>query len=283
MTRMNKLSTAERVQIVAALVEGNSINSVVRMTGRSNNTILKLLADLGTVCQSFHNERVRGLTTKRVQCDEIWNFCYAKAKNVPADKRGQLGYGDVWTWVAIDADSKLIICWEIGKRDVSHAKSLMFDLADRVTDRIQITSDGYRPYVDAIYRAFGNDIDYAMLQKVFGPDKSGATAQGAGARYSPPVVLAVKQETVCGWPEQNHVSTSYVERSNLTMRMSMRRFTRLTNGFSKKLENLRHAVAINFVYYNFCRIHKTLRVTPAMEAGLANHVWELEELVALLD
>lgn len=276
MTRMNQLTTAERVQIIAALVEGNSINSIVRMTGRSNNTILKLLVDLGEACQKFHDDKVRGVACKRIQVDEIWNFCYAKQKNVPESLKGQLGYGDVWTWVAVDADTKLIVSYLVGLRDSGYATEFMRDVADRLINRVQLTSDGHRSYLEAVEDAFGGDIDYAQLVKVYGAERPGE------ARYSPAVCLAANPHPVCGNPDMSHVSTSYVERSNLTMRMSMRRFTRLTNAFSKKIDNLKHSVAINFVYYNFCRIHKTLRVTPAMEAGLTDHVWELEELVGLL-
>jgi len=274
---MNQLTTAERVQIIAALVEGNSINSIVRMTGRSNNTILKLLVDLGEACQKFHDDKVRGVAAKRIQVDEIWNFCYAKQKNVPENLKGQLGYGDVWTWVAVDADTKLIVSYLVGLRDSGYATEFMRDVADRLINRVQLTSDGHRSYLEAVEDAFGGDIDYAQLVKVYGAERPGE------ARYSPAVCLAANPHPVCGNPDMSHVSTSYVERSNLTMRMSMRRFTRLTNAFSKKIDNLKHSVAINFVYYNFCRIHKTLRVTPAMEAGLTDHIWELDELVNLLD
>ena len=276
MTRMNQLTTAERVQIIAALVEGNSINSIVRMTGRSNNTILKLMVDLGEACQKFHDDKVRGVACKRIQVDEIWNFCYAKQKNVPEALKGQLGYGDVWTWVAVDADTKLIVSYLVGLRDGGYATEFMRDVADRLINRVQLTSDGHRSYLEAVEDAFGGDIDYAQLVKVYGAERPGE------ARYSPAVCLAANPHPVCGNPDMSHVSTSYVERSNLTMRMSMRRFTRLTNAFSKKIDNLKHSVAINFVYYNFCRIHKTLRVTPAMEAGLTDHVWEIDELVRLL-
>ncbi|HEY8751174.1 MAG TPA: IS1 family transposase [Tepidisphaeraceae bacterium] len=273
---MNQLSTAERCQIIGALVEGNSINSIVRMTGRSNNTILKLLADIGTACQKYHDEHVRGLTCKRIQCDEIWNYCYSKEKNVPEDKRGQFGYGDTWTWCAIDADTKLMVSWLVGLRDLSYARPFMQDVADRLIHRVQITTDGLRSYLDAVYNAFGNDIDYAMLVKIYGPDRSTAT------RYSPPQLTAIKTDVHCGNPDERYISTSFVERQNLTMRMQMRRFTRLTNGFSKKVENMKHTVALHFMHYNFCRIHKSIRVTPAMEAKLTDHVWGLEELVALL-
>jgi IS1 family transposase len=274
---MNKLSTEARCRVIAALVEGMSIRATVRMTGTAKNTVVKLLADLGAVCQRFHDEHVRNLKTKRIQADEIWCFCYAKQKNVPAVKQQQFGFGDVWTWTAIDADSKLMIAWHIGGRNTIDAKEIMFDVADRLADRVQITTDGWRPYVDAVYRAFGNDVDYAMLRKIYGPDRS------SPVRYSPPECIGCQQEHISGWPEQKHISTSYVERANLTMRMGMRRYTRLTNAFSKKIDNLKHAVALHFVHYNFCRVHQTLRVTPAMAAGLADHVWELEDLAGLLD
>jgi len=272
---MNQLSTAERVQIIAALVEGNSINSTCRMTGRSKHTVLNLLADMGKACKEYHDQHVRGLTCKRVQVDEIWGFCHCKQKNVPAGKQGQFGYGDVWTWVAIDADTKLIVSYLVGLRDGGYACEFMHDVADRVVNRIQLTSDGHKSYLEAVEDAFVGDIDYAQLVKVYGAEPAGES------RYSPPVCLAAERHPVCGEPNWNDISTSYVERSNLTMRMSMRRLTRLTNGFSKKVENLMHATALNFMYYNFCRIHSAHRVTPAMEAGLADHVWELEEIVSL--
>jgi IS1 family transposase len=247
------------------------------MTGRNKHAVLKLLADIGTACAKYHNEYVRGLTCKRVQVDEVWNFCYAKSKNVPAEKRGQFGYGDVWTWTAVDADTKLIIAYLVGGRDSGYATQFMRDVADRIITRIQLTSDGHKAYLNAVEDAFGGDVDYAQLVKIYGAERAGE------ARYSPPVCLAAERHQVSGEPDYQHISTSYAERSNLTMRMSMRRFTRLTNGFSKKVENMMHAVALNFMYYNYCRIHKTLRVTPAMEAGLTNNVWEIEDLVALID
>jgi IS1 family transposase len=273
---MNKLSTAERCQIISAFVEGNSINSTCRMTGRSKHTVLKLLEDLGEACQRFHDEKVRGLTSKKVQCDELWAFCYSKQKNIPADKQGRFGYGDVWTWTAIDADSKLMISWLVGLRDAGYAIQFMTDVADRLLNRVQLTTDGLKSYLYAVDCAFGNDVDYAQLVKVYGPDRSTPT------RYSPPKLTAIDVKPRIGNPEPRDISTSYVERSNLTVRMMSRRFTRLTNGFSKKVDNMKHAVAITFTFYNFCRIHKTLRVTPAMEAGLTDHVWEIEELVRLL-
>jgi IS1 family transposase len=274
---MNKLNTAERVQIIRCLVEGNSVNSTSRITGRSKHTVLNLLADIGAACQKLHDDRVRGIAIKRLQVDEVWNFCHCKQKNVPAEKRGQFGYGDVWTWTAVDADTKLIVSYLVGGRGNDWAQAFMDDVADRVINRFQLTSDGHRSYLEAVENTFGGEVDYAQLIKVYGKE-----TRETQARYSPGVVLSVELHQISGEPDPAHISTSFVERSNLTMRMSMRRFTRLTNAFSKKIENMRHAVALNFVYYTFCRIHQTLRVTPAMEAGLAHHVWELEELVSLI-
>jgi len=274
---MNKLSRQKRTQIVAALVEGNSIRSTVRMTGASKNTVVKLLADLGSVCAEYHNRVVRNLTCKRVQCDEIWSFCYAKEKNVPEDKKGVYGFGDVWTWTAIDSDTKLVASWFIGRRNAEHAKIFMNDLADRLTNKVQLTTDGLKAYLEAIDDAFSADIDYAILVKLYGAEKTEA------GRYSPAKCIGARTEQVTGKPDKKHVSTSYVERQNLTMRMSMRRFTRLTNGFSKKVENLEHAVALHFMHYNFCRIHRTLRVTPAMEAGITDKLWNVEDIVKLLE
>jgi IS1 family transposase len=273
---MNKLSTKERVQIVAALVEGNSVNSTCRLTGRSNHTVLNLLADLGAACAAYHDEHVRGLACKRIQVDELWGFCYAKQKNVPTELKGKFGYGDVWTWTAVDADTKLIVSYLVGGRGGSFARAFMHDIADRLITRVQLTSDGHNVYADAVDDAFAGEIDYAQLVKVYGAERVGE------ARYSPAVCLAAERHEVCGEPDWDHISTSYAERSNLNIRMACRRLTRLTNAFSKKAENLKHAVALNFMHYNFCRIHKTIRVTPAMEAGLTDHVWELQELVDLL-
>jgi len=270
---MNKLSREEQAQVVAALTEGNSINSVVRMTGISKVTILRLIKILGNACWNWHDEHVRGLKCKRVQCDEIWQFCYAKEKNVPAAKRGQFGYGDVWTWVAIDADSKLNISFLCARRDTQSAIMFMDDVADRIDSRIQLTTDGLRSYLVAVEGAFGLEVDYATLHKLYG------LPPGEERRYSPPICIGTKQAIVSGRPDPEHISTSYIERQNLTMRMSMRRFTRLTNGFSKKIENHVCSVALYTMHYNFCRVHKTLRVTPAMEAGLSDHVWTIEELL----
>jgi IS1 family transposase/lambda repressor-like predicted transcriptional regulator len=274
---MNKLSTSKRVQIVAAMTEGNSLRSISRMTGVSLVTILKLLADLGTVCAERHDSLIRNIHARRVEVDEIWNYCYAKAKNVPEEKKGT-GAGDVWTWVGIDSESKMIISYLVGGRDAEWANHFMLDLASRVSHRIQLTSDGLRHYFAAVENAFGADVDFAMLVKIYG-----ASSDSPESRYSPAKCIGCESHRVMGNPDPAYISTSYIERQNLTMRMSMRRFTRLTNGFSKKLENLRHAVAIHYMHYNFCRVHKTLRVTPAMEAGIANHVWAIEELINLLE
>ncbi len=263
--------------MVAALVEGNSIRATVRMTGVSKPTILKLLGDLGAICAAYQDETIRNVKANRVQVDEIWQFVYAKAKNVPTEKRGQFGFGDVWTWVAIDADSKLIVSWRVGPRDAGTAYELMTDLAGRLAHRIQLTTDGLHQYLNAVEDAFGSGVDYAMLQKIFGSDPDG------DRRYSPATVCGVVSEVITGNPDPKHISTSYIERQNLTMRMSIRRFTRLTNGFSKKLENHAAAVALHYMHYNFCRIHRTLRVTPAMETGLATHVLSIDEIVGLLD
>lgn len=273
---MNRLSVKERAQIVAALVEGNSIRSTCRMTGAAKGTTLKLLADIGKVCAKYHDEHVRNIRSKRVQCDEIWSFCYGKDKNI-SDEQKKEGAGSLWTWTALDADSKLIVSYLCGGRDASWGLSFMEDLASRLATRIQITTDGHRAYAEAIEGAFGMEVDYAMLIKLYG------TPANADTRYSPGEVIGTELKIISGDPNPRYISTSFVERQNLTMRMSMRRFTRLTNAFSKKLENHEHMLALYFMYYNFCRVHQTLRVTPAMEAGLSNHVWSVEELVGLLE
>ena len=262
--------------VIAALVEGNSVRATSRMTGAAKGTILKLLAEVGEACEQYQSRVLRNLSCKKIQCDEIWNFCYAKAKNVPADKQGQFGYGDVWTWVAIDADTKLIPTWTVGKRDAGTAFALIEDLAGRLKNRVQLTTDGLRVYLDAVESAFGSEIDYSMLIKMYGHDS------GEDRGYSPAECIGTRVVPIIGKPKLQHISTSFVERQNLTMRMGMRRFTRLTNAFSKKVDNLRHSVAIHFMHYNFCRVHQTLRVTPAMEAGVADHIWTLEEVVGLL-
>jgi IS1 family transposase len=273
---MNTLDAAKRKQIVACLVEGNSIRATCRMTGAAKGTVLKLLADLGGACRDFHDANVRGLKCQRLQCDEIWSFCGAKDKNVLPDEQ-TFGRGSIWTWTAIDADTKLIAGYHVGTRDAGCAYEFMYDLAARIETRVQLTTDGLKAYINAVADTFGpSNIDYAMLVKLFGE-----TPAGAG-RYSPPACIGIDMRPIMGEPDMAHVSTSYVERQNLTMRMSMRRFTRLTNAFSKKCANLEHAVALHFMHYNFCRVHQTLRVTPAMAAGLSDHVWELAELVALM-
>lgn len=274
---MNKLSMEKRTRVVAALVEGNSIRATARMTGVSKPTILKLLADLGEACAKYQDEHLRDLRSKRVQVDEIWSFCHAKEANLRPSLRGKVGFGDVYTWTALDADSKLIISWLVGRRDGMHAERFINDAAQRLRFRVQLTSDGHRPYLEAVEEAFGGDIDYAMLVKLYGAEPEGEK------RYSPAQCIGIRQTVISGSPDPARVSTSYVERQNLTMRMNMRRFTRLTNGFSKKIENHAHAVALYFMHYNFARIHQTLRVTPAMEAGISDHVWTLEEIVDLLE
>jgi IS1 family transposase len=273
---MNKLSNEQRVLIVKTLVDGMGINATCRITGAAKNTVLKLLAELGEACAKFHDEKVRGVSAKRIQCDEIWSFVYSKNKNVPADLKGVFGYGDVWTWTAIDADSKLIVSYMLGLRDSGYAHEFMNDVAGRLVNKVQLTTDGLKAYLDAVDDAFGGEVDYAQLIKIYGPEKAGA------GRYSPPTIIGTEEKAICGEPEKKHVSTSFVERQNLSMRMGMRRFTRLTNAHSKKVENHAHMLAIYFAHYNFCKIHSTLRVTPAMEAGFTKHVWEIEELLALL-
>ncbi|HVB33740.1 MAG TPA: IS1 family transposase [Patescibacteria group bacterium] len=274
---MNKLSTEKRRQVVAALVEGNGIRATVRMTGVSKNTIAKLLVELGAACSEYLDKALINLNSKRIQCDEIWSFCYAKEKNLRGELRGKFGYGDVWTWVGMDADSKLIVSWLVAGRDAGSAYGFMQDLAKRLANRVQLTTDGHRPYLNAVEDSFGSEIDYAMLVKLYGNDGSNDT------RYSPAECIGCREVAISGKPDSRHVSTSFVERQNLTMRMHMRRFTRLTNAHSKKVENHIASIAIHYMHYNFCRVHETLRVTPAMEAGIADHVWSIEEMISLLD
>jgi len=274
---MNRLPIDKRAQVVNALVEGNSIRATCRMTGCCKDAVLKLIRDMGAACAAFHKSAVRGIVVQRVQCDEVWSFCYAKAKNVPEEKKGT-GAGDVWTWTAIDADTKLILSYLCGGRDASWACQFMEDLASRVTTRIQITTDGHRAYAEAVEGAFGMDVDYAMLIKLYG-----APTDSPDTRYSPAQCIGIRTGILSGSPDPQHISTSYVERQNLNLRMGVRRFTRLTNAFSKKFENHCHMVAIYHAFYNFCRVHQTLRVTPAMEAGLTDHVWTVEELVSIME
>jgi IS1 family transposase len=274
---MNKLSIEKRAQVVGCLVEGMSIRSTVRITGAAKNTVTKLVVELGAACAEYQDKALRDLPCKRVECDEIWSFCYAKEKNVPQDLKGQLGYGDIYTWTALCADTKLIASFMVGKRDAEYGNAFMLDLASRLKNRIQLTTDGHKVYLYAVENAFGHDIDYAMLIKVYGK-----ATKDDERKYSPVECTGTEIVTITGDPEEKHISTSYVERQNLTMRMSMRRFTRPTNGFSKKIENHFFATALYFMYYNFGRIHKTLRVTPAMEAGISDHVWTLEEIAGLV-
>jgi IS1 family transposase len=274
---VNKLNTEDRARIVAALVEGNSMRAVSRMTGIARNTINKLLVDLGRACSDYQDKAFRNLKSKRIQCDEIWSFVYAKEKNCLPEHKAK-GAGDIWTWVALDPDSKLVPCWFVGQRHAGCAYHFLSDLKDRLTSRVQLTTDGHRAYLHAVEDVFGTEIDFAMLQKIYG-----AAEQGPETRYSPAICMGARKAVITGNPDHAHISTSYVERQNLTMRMSMRRFTRLTNGFSKKVENHEHMLALHYMFYNFARIHQSLRVTPAMEAGVSDHVWEMDEIVGLLD
>src|ERR1700730_15152231 len=273
---MNRLTKERQTQIIKCLCEGLGIRATVRMTGASKNTIVKLLAEIGEACNKYQDITLRNLPCKKIQCDEIWSFCYAKDKNVPREKRGQFGFGDVWTWTALCADTKLIVSWQVGDRDAGVAHAFMEDLAGRLANRVQLTTDGHRVYLNAIEHAFGSNVDYAMLVKLYGQERD------KEATYSPAKVITCRAVRIIGDPETKHISTSYVERSNLTMRMSMRRFARLTNAFSKKVENHIAALSLYFMYYNFCRVHQTLRLTPAMEAGVSDHIWEIEEIMDLL-
>lgn len=272
---MNKLPIQKRAQILGLLVEGTSLRATSRLADVSINTVTKLLVDVGSACADYQDKTLRNLTCKRVQVDEIWSFVYAKEKNVPAAAAAPETAGDVWTWTALDADTKLIAAWMVGDRSYMTARVFIDDLADRLANRIQLTSDGHRAYLQAVEESFGGAIDYAQLVKIYGASPEGEK------RYSPAQCIGAEMKGVSGNPDPKHISTSYVERQNLTMRMSMRRFTRLTNAFSKKIENHAHAIALHFMHYNFGRIHKTLRVTPAMAAGMSDHVWSLEEIAAL--
>ena len=273
---MNKLPTAKRAEILGLMVEGVSIRAITRITGVSKNTVVKLLEDAGKAFSDYQDRLLRGLTCKRVQVDEIWAFVYAKAKNVESAKAAPEGAGDCWTWLAIDADTKLIPSFYVGSRDAGAAQSFIGDLALRLTNRVQLTSDGHKPYLQAVEQSFGADVDFAQLVKIYGD----APAEG---RYSPGVCIGADKRHVEGNPDPQHISTSYSERANLTLRMGARRFTRLTNAFSKKVENHAHSVAIHTMHYNFVRIHQTLRCTPAMEAGVTTTLWELGDMVKVLE
>jgi len=278
---MNKLSLERKVRVIKALVDGNSIRATCRITDTAKGPVIRLVRDVGKVCAEYPDNNLRNLSCQRIECDDIWSFCYAKAKNVPRDKQNQFGYGDVWTFVALDSDTKLVLSWLVGLRELECAYEFAKDIKERLSSRVQLTTDGHRMYYEAVRNAFDNDIDYTMLVKYYG------NAQDEDGRYSPPKCTQAKAKLVNGSPDMARVSTSYIERQNLTMRMSMRRFTRLTNGFSKKVENLEYAVALHFMYYNFARSHKTLTnpypKTPAMVAGLTDHIWTVDEIVQLVN
>jgi IS1 family transposase len=275
---MNKLDTKARAQILHLLCEGQSIRAVTRVTGASKNTVTKLLVDAGKACMAYHDANVRNVKAKRIQVDEIWSFTYAKEKNVATAKAAPADAGDTWTWTAIEADTKLIVSYFVGRRDGECAMWFMDDLASRLANRVQLTSDGHKAYLEAVEGAFGCDVDYAMLVKIYG-----SAPESAKGRYSPAECTGARKEKIEGKPDPAHVSTSYVERNNLTMRMHMRRFTRLTNGFSKKVENHAYAVALHMMYYNFVRTHSKLRMSPAMAAGVSDRLWEVADIVALVE
>ncbi|QDM26739.1 DDE-type integrase/transposase/recombinase [Tardiphaga sp. vice304] len=274
---MNKLDSAERARILHLLCEGNSIRAITRLTGVSKITVSKLLIDAGKACMAFHDANVRQVEAKRIQVDEIWSFTYAKQKNVAKAKAAPAQAGDTWTWTALDADSKMIVSYFVGGRDGECAMWFMDDLRSRLANRVQLTSDGHRAYLEAVEGAFGGDVDYAQLVKIYG-----SSPESARGRYSPAECTGARKERVEGSPDPAHISTSYVERSNLTIRMHMRRFTRLTNGFSKKVENHAYAVALHMMYYNFVRTHSKLRMSPAMAAGVSDRLWEVSDIVALV-
>ncbi|MFL5340058.1 MAG: IS1 family transposase [Gemmataceae bacterium] len=274
---MNKLPLERRVQVVNALIEGCSIRSTVRLTGVAKNTVIKLLVGVGTACREYQNRVMRNLPCTRLECDEIWSFCAMKKKNVPAEREGEFGIGDVWTWTAIDAETKLIPTWLVGLRNAEDAQTFVCDLAARLANRVQLTTDGLRVYIEAVEAAFGGAVDYAILHKIYG------LPTGDESRYSPPQCIGCEKHGIVGQPDPELISTSYVERQNLTMRMKMRRFTRLTNAFSKKVENHAHAVALHFMHYNFARVHQTLRSTPAMRARVTDHLWSIEEIVQMTE
>jgi IS1 family transposase/lambda repressor-like predicted transcriptional regulator len=278
---MNRLSTKERARVIGALVEGNSLRATSRMTGAAKNTVTKLLVDVGRAAADYQDAYLRLLPCEVVEVDEIWSYCYAKQKNVPEQFKGTPGYGDVWTFTAVCADTKLVPTWLVGERTSDDAEVFLRDLADRMTGRIQLSTDGHPMYLATVGRAFDQNVDWAQIQKDYASDPA------SGGKYSPPVCVGTKRIPLKGDPDPSGISTSYVERQNLTMRMGMRRFTRLTNGFSKKVENLTHAVSLHFLHYNFARPHASLKDpyprTPAMAAGVADHVWTLEEIAGLLD
>lgn len=276
---MNQLSMEERAKIIGCLVEGCSMRSTTRLTGFAKRTVARFQREIGEACAAFHDKTVRNVACKRVQVDEVWSFTYAKAKNVPERLKAKHGIGDTWTWIGICPDSKLVVAWHVGQRNANDAYWFIHDLKDRLASRIQLTSDGHRSYLEAVESAFGSEIDFAQLIKLYGNE----IQTSPEVRYSPAVCTGTRRMVISGMPDPEHVSTSICERQNLTLRMSSRRFTRLTNGFSKKFENHAHAVSLHFVWYNFARVHQTLRVTPAMEAKISDHVWSLEEIAELLN
>lgn len=276
---MNVLSTEKRKSVVAALVEGNSIRATCRMTGVAKNTVSKLLKDLGVVCSAYQDEVLRNLPCQRLEVDEIWSFVYAKDRNVPRSKAFD-GVGSVWTWIALDAETKLVPSWMVGGRDAGTASLFLRDLASRLKHRVQLSSDGHAAYLNAVTDAFGDDVDYAQIVKIYGPDSNPRKPE---SKYSPGKVNGARRLKIKGDPMGEYISTSYIERLNLTMRMSMRRFTRLTNAFSKKTENLVAAISLHFMYYNFCRVHQTIKTTPAIAAGVTSNKWEIEDILRLLE
>jgi len=274
---MKRLSRETRTLILRCFTEGVGVNATARMADVSKNTVLKLLADLSPVCEAFQDRTLRGLKSRRIQLDEIWAFCGMKAVNVPVERKGEWGIGDVWTWTAIDADTKLVPSWLVGTRDAGAAHTFVEDLASRLTHRVQLTTDGNSVYLDAVYDAFGGEVDYSMLVKLYGAEPEGAR------RYSPAKCIGARKSKIIGAPDMAHASTSYVERLNLEIRTKNRRYTRLTNGFSRKVANLEHSLNVGFMVYNFVRVHGSLRVSPAMQAGVADHLWTYEEVVGLLE
>lgn len=274
---MNKLSTYQRTRVISALVEGNSVRSTCRMTGVAKGTVLKLLVDLGSACYQYQDKNLRHLPCKCIECDEIWSYCYSKERNIPEEHKGEFGYGDVWTFVAIDADTKLVLSWLVGERGPEYACVFAKDIKDRLSSRVQLSTDGHRMYYEAVEGAFGDDIDYAMIVKYYG------TIYDENRKYiGYPKCTRAEPKRIKGNPDMSKVSTSYIERQNLTMRMTMGWFTRLTNGFSKKIDNLKCTLALHYMYYNFARIHKSLGCTPAMAAGVSDHAWSLDEIIGLL-
>jgi IS1 family transposase len=272
---MNRLTSNQRAAVISCLIEGNSVRSTVRITGVAKKTAMRLVVEVGTFCAQYQDRVFQNLKCERMQVDECWSFCYAKQKNVTPDIAAKNpGAGDAWLWAAIDADTKLVPCWLIGKRDPESARDFIEDLASRLANRIQLTSDGLKMYIKAVDKAFAGDVDYAMLVKIYG------IAEGAEKRYSPAVCLGCESHTVTGNPDPKHINTSYIERHNLSVRMTARRFTRLTNAFSKKIENHIASVALTYFAYNFIKIHSTLRTTPAMAAGVTDRLWEVSDLVA---